>query len=142
MGVFGQTIDIKKTFWIYIYPIIFQENCTLRASTERARKPVANASNNPGYWINLLKLLRKCCFIFYADCISLNNNLIDELLQSCLTLCTPMDCSPPGSCVHGILQARILPGMGCHALSRGSSQPRDRTHASYVSSIGRRVLYH
>ena len=29
-------------------------------------------------------------------------------LQSCLTLCDPMDCSPPGSSVHGILQARIL----------------------------------
>ena len=28
--------------------------------------------------------------------------------QSCLTLCNPMACSPPGSCVHGILQARIL----------------------------------
>ena len=28
--------------------------------------------------------------------------------QSCPTLCNPMDCSPPGSCVHGILQARIL----------------------------------
>ena len=28
--------------------------------------------------------------------------------QSCLTLCDPMDCSPPGSSVHGILQARIL----------------------------------
>ena len=29
-------------------------------------------------------------------------------LQSCLTLCDPVDCSPPGSSVHGILQARIL----------------------------------
>ena len=29
-------------------------------------------------------------------------------LQSCLTLCNPMDCSPPGSSVHGILQARVL----------------------------------
>ena len=28
--------------------------------------------------------------------------------QSCLTLCDPMDCSPPGSSVHGILQARIV----------------------------------
>ena len=28
--------------------------------------------------------------------------------QSCLTLCDPMDCSPPGSSVHGILQARVL----------------------------------
>ena len=31
-----------------------------------------------------------------------------KLLQSCLTLCDPMDCSPPGSSVHGISQARIL----------------------------------
>ena len=31
-----------------------------------------------------------------------------KLLQACLTLCDPMDCSPPGSSVHGIVQARIL----------------------------------
>ena len=31
-----------------------------------------------------------------------------EVVQSCLTLCDPVDCSPPGSSVHGILQARIL----------------------------------
>ena len=31
-----------------------------------------------------------------------------KLLQSCLTLCDPMDCRPPGSSVHGILQARIM----------------------------------
>ena len=29
-------------------------------------------------------------------------------LQSCPTLCDPMDCSPPGSSIHGILQARVL----------------------------------
>ena len=34
-------------------------------------------------------------------------------LQSCLTLCDPMDCSPPGSSVHGILQARILEKVAC-----------------------------
>ena len=47
-----------------------------------------------------------------------------ELLQSCLTLCDSMDCIPPESPVHGILQARILEwiampssrGSGCHAL--------------------------
>ena len=32
----------------------------------------------------------------------------DQLLQLCWTVCDPMDCSPPGSSVHGILQARIL----------------------------------
>ena len=31
-----------------------------------------------------------------------------QVSQSCLTLCGPTDCSPPGSSVHGILQARIL----------------------------------
>ena len=38
--------------------------------------------------------------------------------QSCLTFCDPMDCSPPGSSVHGISQARILE-WGCHFLLQG-----------------------
>ena len=42
-------------------------------------------------------------------------------LQSCLTLCNPMDCSLPGSSVHGILQARILEWVA-FPFSRGSSQ--------------------
>ena len=46
--------------------------------------------------------------------------------QSCLTLCKPMDCSPPVSSVHGILQARILEWVAM-SFSRGSSHPRDRT---------------
>ena len=55
-------------------------------------------------------------------------------LQSPLTLCDPMDHSPPGSFVHGILHARILEQVAMPS-SRGSSQPRDRTHSSYISSI-------
>ena len=46
--------------------------------------------------------------------------------QSCLILCDPMDCSPSGSSVHGILQARILEWVVI-SFSRGSSQPRDWT---------------
>ena len=64
-----------------------------------------------------------------------------KLLQSCPTLCDPMDCSPPGSSVHGILQARILEWVAIPS-SRGSSQCRDWTHVSYVSCIGRRISYH
>ena len=60
------------------------------------------------------------------------------LLQSCLTLCDPMDCSPPGSSVHGILQASILEWVAM-PFSRGSSLPRDQTS---VSCIGRWILYH
>ena len=61
-------------------------------------------------------------------------------LQSCLTLCNPLDCSLPGSSSHGILQARILEWAAMPS-SRGCSQPRDRTRVSHVSCIGRRVLY-
>ena len=64
-----------------------------------------------------------------------------KLLQSCLTLCYPMDCSLPVSSVHGILQARILEWVAI-PFSRGSSWCRDQTHISYVSWIGRWVLYH
>ena len=53
--------------------------------------------------------------------------------QSCPTLATPMDCSPPGPSVHGILQAKILECVAV-SFSRGSSPPRDRT---CVSCIGR-----
>ena len=45
------------------------------------------------------------------------------------TPCDPMVCSPPGSSVHGILQARILEWVAM-PFSRGSSQPRDQTHVS------------
>ena len=61
--------------------------------------------------------------------------------QSCRTLCDPVDCSPLGSSVRGILQARILKWIAIPS-SRGSSRPRDQTHISYVSCIGRQVLYH
>ena len=50
------------------------------------------------------------------------------------------DCSPPGSSVHGIFQASILEWVAISSF-RGSSPPRDRTHVSYISCIGRRVLY-
>ena len=56
--------------------------------------------------------------------------------QSCLTLCDPMDCSLPGSSVHGLSQARILQWVAI-PFSGGSSQLRDRNPISYVSCIGR-----
>ena len=53
-------------------------------------------------------------------------------LQSCLTLCDHMDCSPPGSSVHEILQARVLEWVAMP--SKGSSQPRDQTWISCTAS--------
>ena len=52
-----------------------------------------------------------------------------KLLQSCLMFCDLLDCCPPGSSVHGILQARILEWVAMLP-SRGSSAPRDETHVS------------
>ena len=60
-----------------------------------------------------------------------------QLLQSCLTLFNPMDCSPPGSPVHGILQWRMLEWVAMLS-SRESSWLRDQTG---VSCVGRQILY-
>ena len=51
-----------------------------------------------------------------------------EVAQSCPTLGNPMDTSPPGSSVHGILQAKILEWVAI-SFSRGSSPPRDQTQS-------------
>ena len=61
-------------------------------------------------------------------------------LQSCPTLCNPMDYIPPGSSVHGILQARILEWVAISSSSRGSSPPRDRTCVSRGSCIAGRFF--
>ena len=55
-----------------------------------------------------------------------------EVAQSCPTLCDPVDCSPPGSSAHGILQARILEWVAI-SFSRGSSRPRDRTQVFHIA---------
>ena len=59
-----------------------------------------------------------------GDLILPRGSVRAKLPQSCLTLCNPLDCSPPGSSVHGILQTRIL-GWVAMPSPRGSSPPRD-----------------
>jgi len=54
-----------------------------------------------------------------------------EVTQSCLTLCDPMDCSLPGSSVHGIFQAIVLEWIAI-SFSSGSSQPRAWTLVSHI----------
>ena len=54
--------------------------------------------------------------------------------KSSLTLCDPMDCSLPGSSVHGIFQERMLEWVTTPP-SRGSSPPRDQTHFSCISCL-------
>ena len=57
-----------------------------------------------------------------------------SVTQLCPPLCAPMDCSPPASSAHGILQARILKWVAMPS-SRGSSRPRDWTWVSWVSCM-------
>ena len=61
-------------------------------------------------------------FIFYLE----NVSEWLKVAQSCLTFCDPMDCSPPGSSIHGIFHARILEWITI-PFSRGSSRLRDQT---------------
>ena len=68
---------------------------------------------------NLRTILIPCCLV----------------AQFCPILCDPVDCSPPGSPVHGSSQARILEWVAI-SFSRGSSQPWDGTH---ISCIGRQI---
>ena len=55
-----------------------------------------------------------------------------EVAQSCPTLCNPMDCSPPGSSVHGIFQARVLEWVAI-SFSGGPSWPKNRTPVSLIA---------
>ena len=86
--------------------------------------------------ISLQRLLRKTFLSLLA--ILWNSALIteseSEVAQSCPTLCDPMDCSLPGSSVHGIFQAGVLERVAIY-VSRRSSQPRDWTQVSYI--VGR-----
>ena len=61
--------------------------------------------------------------------------------ELCLALCNLMDCSLPGSSVHGIISSRILEWVVIFP-SRGSSPPRNRIPVPCVSCIGKQTLYH
>ena len=75
-------------------------------------------------WLTVVTPLGYCC--------------CSSVAQSCPTPCDTRDCSPPGSSVHAILQARILEWVAMPS-SRGPSQPRDWAR---VSCVGRQILYH
>ena len=62
-----------------------------------------------------------------------------KLVQSCPTLCDPMECNPPGSSVHGILQARIMDWIAMPSF-RGSSPPRDQTQVSMSPALAGRFF--
>ena len=89
----------------------------------------------------LLSLFGKnLCMFLTAHSLftSLSVARICSFAQLCLTLCDPLDCSLPGSSVHGSFQARILEWIAISS-SKGSSQPKDRT---CISCLVRQILYY
>ena len=104
----------------------------------RQRSPAVMESSflylkwNMGFWLMKVNLthtakLGFCCVYVCA--------------QSCLTLCNPMDCSPPGSSIHGDFPGKNT-GVGCLFLLQGSYRPRNWTCVSCISHTGRQTLYH
>ena len=85
-----------------------------------------------------LSVFDLCRMGFSGPCQQTFHCMHAKSLQLYLTVCNHMDCSPPGSSILGILQARILEWVAI-SFSRRSSQPRDGTD---VSCIGRQFLYH
>ena len=69
---------------------------------------------------------------FLRQCMNVKSE--SEVAQSCLTLCHPMDCSPPGSSVHGIFQARVLEWVAI-AFSLSSYRNCERQRRDLPSSI-------
>ena len=68
----------------------------------------------------------QCSFLSCLYCRS-------EVAQSCTTVCDPIDCSLPGSSVHGIFQARILEWVAV-SFSRGSSRPGEQTQVPRIAA--------
>ena len=108
-------------------------SCYLKYDLEKQQGHLAGIlckTQNLRAQFRLLSQYLQCNKIFQFSSVS----------QSCSTLCDSVDCSPPGFSVRGILQARILEWIPMPS-SRRFSQPRDRTCVSYVSCLGRWVLY-
>ena len=83
--------------------------------------------------------LARCSYLF-TETLNVFSKTC-SVAQLCPALCDPMDCSPPGSSVLGIFQAKMLEWFAI-SYSRGSSRPKDQACISCVASIGREILYH
>ena len=103
-------IQVSKTFYVHIYLHMYLSPQTHTIQVISIRKLQKTFSDEKGHMCSVA--------------------------QSFLTLCDLMDCSPPGSFVHGISQARILEWVTI-SFSRGSSQPRNGTG---VSCSSRQIL--
>ena len=92
-------------------------------------------------WLKYCLVFCFCCQNALTRDIICIIHIMCHAILSCVWLSDPVDCSPPGSSVHGIFQARILEGVAISFL-RGSSWYRDQTHVSHISYTVRWDVYH
>ena len=112
---------LKPPFCLFVFicniaPLIFKH-----LNLEFRNPPLQNSFSLPSHFIVSKPFENK-----------LREQLKVLVTQSCSALWDPMDCNPPGSSVHGILQARILEWVAI-PFSRGSSWPRDQTQVSCIA---------
>ena len=119
MSLAGDTNTLLSQLWLLVGVTSSELQCQGRGASTSLDAPITECKQD------LLLTFRVCML---------------KLFQSCPTLCYPLDCSSPVSSVHGILQARILEWVAIPS-SRGSSGPRDWNCISYISCLGKWVLY-
>ena len=91
-----------------------------------------NTAQNCESWLGFLLLLLFFKHVYSVLYIPVKSKVKVLATQSCLTICIPMDCSPPGCSVHEISQARILEWVAIF-FSRATSQPRNWTRISCIA---------
>ena len=121
------------------------KNCNLGGTKTKCEKQSYSAfirklkENWKKYCIYVARKWYVCIYLS-ESCIYTQGDMYKKIYSSIAcnrksnesTLCNPMDCSPPGSSLHGILQARILEWAAI-SFSRGSSQPRDQIWVSCIT---------
>ena len=117
-SIFNIFAQIFKVFAVWL---LQPGNCRVYAADHVTIKFFLREKNYFGHPQNSHS--RVFCFLSFCFVLKVLKALFAEL---CPTLWNPVDCSPPGSSVHGILQARILEWVAISSL-RGSSRPRDQT---------------
>ena len=135
-----------QTFWFKKWTFYNSTSALLKNKEMKNHKSVSFRS--PPITIRMTKMLEHSelqCWQWFKEISTLIHWCVHamcaELLHSYPPLCNPMDYSPPGSSIHGIVQARILEWVS-FSFSRGSSRPRDQTRISCIFCIDRWVLYH
>ena len=116
-----KNLSITSPVFVTLMTSVLRSICLLQVLDKLIKKKCAMWLSRPIEGASILSLRQKVLFI-----------IVVLITQSCPTLWGPTDYSPPGSCVHGILQTRILEWVTI-PFSKGSSQPRDQIQVSCIA---------